>query len=185
MSDMSDERLSPHLDGTGGGFGKYKGMTVREMSEQFERFAEDASMRSFTAVIRISREQVEARGQFGVNRVMLGICAFCTVAVFTGYVFANDRLRETLIRVGIACIGVTVALGFGLLSSRKHARVAMAQERAIRDVTMDALAKIASNPEFKPKPLDFTQRIYLTEVLKKTKRNDPAVVAVLEIPENG
>jgi len=179
---MSEERLSPHLDGTGGGFGKHKGMTVRQMSEQFERIVEDVSMRSFTAVIRISREQVEARGQLGVNKYIVIGCAIAAAISFIVAICVPGRIRETMVRGGLACAGASVAFGIGVLRTREHTRAALAQERAIRDITVDALVKIASNPTFKPKPLDFTQRIFLQETLKKSKRDEPALTAILEIP---
>lgn len=182
---MSDDMLSPELDGTGGGYGKNRGMTVREMSEQFERFCEDASMRSFTAVIRISREQMEARGELGITKKGMIISGICAIAVWSAYPFTSDRIRETLLKIGIACAAVTIAFSFGVASTHKHAKSAHAQERAIREVTLDALVKIASSPGFKAKPLDFSQRHYLGLILKKSKRRDAEVLAVLDLPEAG
>ena len=180
---MSDDLLSPELDGTGGGFGKNRGMTVRQMSEQFNQIAADGTMRSFTAVLRISREQVEARGQFGVNRIMIVCCSAITVIAAIAAAFLQDRFQVLAIRISVAALLVTAAFVVGFSASRKHARPALAQERAIREITVDTLVRIAAEPTFKPKALDFTQRHFLTELLKKTKRNEPELVAVLDLGE--
>jgi hypothetical protein len=180
---MSEERLSPELDGTGGGFGKNKGMTVRQMSEQFNQIAADPTMRSFTAVLRISREQVEARGDFGVNQKAVIICGTITLIAAGAYALGQGNTKALAMKVAIAGIAVTAAFAAGYAKSRHHARASLAQERAIRDLTVDTLVRIADEPAFKPKPLDFTRRLYLSEILKKTKRAEPQLTAILDLGE--
>jgi hypothetical protein len=178
---MSEERLSPELDGTGGGYGKHKGMTVREMSQQFDQIASDGTMRSFTACLRISREQIEARGGLHVGMYTAIIFPILTAVIFAIALTTGDKnLGPLLIKIGLMMVAFTGAFIFGYLRTRPTANAAAAQERAIRDLTVDTLVRIASEPGFKPKPLEFSLHLYLTRLLKTTKRNEPELIAVLE-----
>src|SRR5579862_5785053 len=178
---MSDERLSPELDGTGAGFGKNKGITVRELSGQFARLAEDGTMRSFSAVLRISREQIEARGEFGVVRLCFFLCFGMSALGTIWYFFTPTEMRRLPLLVALGGLVASAAFATGLIRSRTHVKASFAQVGAIRDLSLDALAQIAASPAFKPKPLDFTQRLHLRELLKKTKRNEPALEEVLKL----
>ncbi len=180
---MSEERLNPDLDGTGGGFGKNKGMTVREMSEQFDRIASDGSVRAFSAILRISREQVEARGEFGVLRLIFFLCSGFAVVSAVAMALLSDPGRVIAMRCALGGLVAASLFAAGLLKNRAHAKAAFAQVAAIRDLSVDALVRVAREEGFKPKPLDFTQRHYLEELLKKTKRKEPELSAVLNLSE--
>jgi hypothetical protein len=165
----------------GGGFGKNKGITVRDLSTQFERIVSEPSMRSFTAVLRISREQVEARGEFGVVRLALFICLGVAAISSIGMLVLQDKVRFTAMKFAIGGLVGASIFAMGLVKNRAHATAAFAQIDAIRDLSVDALLRIAKEESFKPKALDYTQRLYLQELLKKTKRNEPELTAFLSL----
>ncbi|HWD38474.1 MAG TPA: hypothetical protein VG944_06470 [Fimbriimonas sp.] len=178
---MSDDApLDPMLDGTGGGYGKFKGISVREVSQLFDRVAAEPNMRAFSAVLRISREQVEARGSLGMYSVMTilmaPVLAICILLVLFGPTSAHKQFLQAT----AASTLLFVIFGSAYLSSRKLTRASVAQERAIRDLAVDALERIATEPSFKPKPLDHDQKLILKDLLKRTKRSEPELLAMLQ-----
>ena len=176
----SEEPLHPELDGTGGGFGKFKGKTVRELSELFDRVATEPNMRSVSAVLRIAREQIEARGSLGMYPMMAAIAGVVAIGGAVGYYLVPSGLKEGFLKGGLGGLVAAAAFLAGVISTRRETRAALAQERAIRDLAIDALARIAEDPGFKAKALDYDQRRILTELLKRSKRQDPAVTALLD-----
>jgi len=177
---MSEERLSAELDGKGGGLGKFKGLTVRELSALFEAELSEPTMLSFSAVLRITREQIEARGALTAYPLMTGICAVCAVIAGIVWLVSSDHGKQLAIRgligSGLACL----AFGAGWMTNRKQTKASIAQEKAIRKLAIESLIKIAENPKFKPKELNDDQHRILRDLLKKTKTKNAALSALLQ-----
>lgn len=175
-----EESLRPDLDGTGGGFGKFKGITVRELSELFDRVAGEGNMRSVTAVLRITYEQLEARGGLGYFPHICAATGIFAVACAIPLPFVALQTQRVLYKMAAGSALVCVAFLFGVLKNRQQTRAAVAQERAIRDLALDALVRIVTEPGFKPKPLDREHLKTLREVQKKAKRYPPELTVLLE-----
>ena len=177
-----EESLRPDLDGTGGGYGKFKGITVRELSELFDRVAADGNMRSVTAVLRITYEQLEARGGLGYfPHICIGTGVFA-VACGIPIPFVSLQTQGVLIKMSLGSAFVCLAFLFGVLKNRHQTMAAIAQERAIRDLALDALVRIVTEPGFKPKPLDREHVKTLLEVQKKAKRYPPELSVLNQHP---
>jgi hypothetical protein len=171
--------MQPDLDGTGGGYGKFAGKTVRDLSELFDRASAEPNMRSFSAVLRISREQVEARNSLTSIRLMAALCGGATVVMVVVYFVVPQEVKLSIFKGLLGCIAAFLAFGIGAISTNRASHAALVQERAIRDLALDALVKIAEDPSFVPKELDYQQKRILAEHLKRTKRKEENLRAML------
>jgi fluoride ion exporter CrcB/FEX len=174
-----DDLLPPELDGRGGGFGKFTGMTVRELSGLFDRVSADSTMRSVSAVLRIAREQLEARWHMGNLRIMAIFCGFVAIGFSIAYPLVPQTVKVSILKGILGGFTAFICFGVATLSTHRATNAAIAQERAIRDLAVDALARIVEEPGFKAKPLDADQRRILADLLKTTKRNEPKLAALL------
>jgi|GEM_PF-1052428 len=177
---MSEERLSAELDGTGGGFGKFAGKSVRELTDLFQQQMSEPNMRSLTAVLRITREQIEARGSLTVFPVICLILGCLTAGLGAGYLLCPEGSKKTVLQVFLGAAIVFVLTMFGWLSNRRQQVASVAQERAIRRLAVETLIRIVDDPQFRPKPLDWSQQQILKELLKKTGAKNEALSAMLE-----
>jgi hypothetical protein len=177
---MSDQRLRTDLDGAGGGFGKFKGLSVKELADMFERQLSEPNMRSVSAVLRISREQVESRGSITVAPAMAAFTGVFAVGTGIAMVVASEQSRAMVLRAFIACLLTFLAFLYGWLSNRHVLAASLAQERAIRQLAIESLTRVVEDPAFKPKALDYDQKRILRELIKKTKNRNPAVAALLQ-----
>lgn len=161
--------IDKELDGRGGGYGKFSGMTVAELSEFFQKCESDSGMRAVSAILRVSREQVMARGQLGYYPVYAGVSVLAFAVSFVVIPFLPAALQSEAPKFQMACGFVAFALVAGVLLNSKDRRASVAQERAIRALTAASLARVVSAPDFLAKPLDYTQQMTLRDVLKGQK----------------
>lgn len=164
--------MKPEVEGRGGGFGKYQGLTVTEVQALFDTCMQDPSMRSISAVLRITREQLEARGQLGIYPVFacvdLAICAAAAVL----RQFGPASLTEIATKAALGTAGVFGLLLISTLPTWRARRTNLAQERAIRDRAVAALVTILeSRPALKP--LTIEQEFTVKILLRKAEGSEP------------
>ena len=141
----------PKIDGTGSGFGRYQGMTLTDIQRLFDNCVEEPSMRSISAILRITREQLDARGQLGIYPVFTWVAAALTGLGLVGSVF--------------------VLLGTTLISTRHSRRTNLKQEVAIREYAVSALVKVLeSEPVLKP--LTIEQEVTIKILMRKTEGSE-------------
>lgn len=174
-----EREIRDELDGTGGGYGRYKGATLREIDSMLKACLQDKSMRGVSAVLRITHEQLDARGGLGSYPwlVVLGLVVGCCLlgASFVVHGEIATKLREFAAQVG----AVTLLFGVAVFSMRIARKKSLYQERVIREMATEVLLDIVRDPSFKPKELDRTQRLTLERLLKKAKRPEPELRALL------
>ncbi len=161
--------MRPELDGTGGGYGKFAGKTIGEIREIYDRCEADPSMRSVSIVLRVAREQLEARGGLGhypALAIITGV-VFGLSFVVKGFLPPDMQANAPKIQLGLGL--VTVALLIGVYLTGHDRKTGVAQEKAIIDLSRQTLDRIVSNPSFKAKPLDFTQDLTLKRLIANSK----------------
>ena len=180
---MSEDRqwIDPALDGSGGGYGKFKGMTIREMSGVFKQIGAEANMRSVSAILRICHEQLEGRSHLGVASLATKIIGVVTMLLVAGMFFVSEHLRPILIK-GTGAAAVLFA-GFlsGSLANRRMAKSSIAQERAIGEMAIDVLEQLVDTPGFKAKELDSLQKLTLKKLMKISRTDSEKLRAVFEL----
>lgn len=175
--------MSADLIGTGGGYGKNAGIPLDEIRRRFDLCVADPSMRSVSAVLRIAREQLEARGSLGSYRgLSVFFASMGVVALGVSFAMKGD-LAEKIRTGGYFALGVAALLLLGILQVRHAARASRAQEAEIRRLTIEALERIVASPEFKPKPLDWTQSLVLSRIMKATGNRNPVLVELVQSSE--
>lgn len=134
-------------------------------------------MRSISAVLRITREQLDARGQLGIYPVFSWIagaaCAVGAAVRILGPHTVDEIATKTVLGAGT----VLVLLLGTTIHGRNARRTNLEQERFIRQMAVDSLAKIL---EHKPslKPLTIEQETTVKILLRKTE-NSEALRALL------
>jgi len=151
--------------GRGAGMGKHHGLTLEEIRASFEICERDPSMRSVSAVLRITREQLNARGELGLYPPASAIMGILGVAALAGMRFAGPELRTMLIQAAAGCGGLSIMLLYGVYSTRDVRSANVAQERAIRALAIYSLERIIAH-DFRRKPLLREQDQTVRELLK-------------------
>ncbi len=172
--------MTPELDGRGGGYGKFEGKTLSEIRGIYDRCLSDPSMRSVSIVLRVAREQLEARGNLGHYPVFASIAGAVFAITFLVKGFLPLDMQTNVPKLQISLGFVTVALIIGVFVTSKDRKAGLAQERAIVELSRETLEKIVENPEFRPKPLDFTQDLTLKRLVANAK--DSPAASLLSVP---
>jgi hypothetical protein len=154
---------------TGGNYGKYKGISVEEIQRSFDACAGDPSHRSISAVLRITREQIESRGRLGMYPVAAGISALALAVILIVSVFVQPDLRDLLLKVAAAAAFGVVLFGFGSIRVRHTIKANLAEEKQILGAAADALNKIMSTTDQR-KALLREQRETVKEIMAKSDR---------------
>jgi hypothetical protein len=175
--------LSSELSGTGGGYGKHAALPLDQIADRFDACVADPSMRSVSAVLRITREQLESRGSLGSYPWVAALFGTVAVIAFAVQGWLPVAMQNTAKQIGIGAVVVTALLLVGVLSVRRDAKAAIVHEREIRRLALDALEKIVTAPGFKPKPLDWSQALTLRRLMERAKRSHPSLVSLLSLSE--
>lgn len=170
--------MREELDGTGGGMGRYKGLTLKELDGMFERCRNEGGMRGISAVLRIAREQLDARGGLGSYPWLTLLC-FVVAAAIWFFPYREGVLKDWRMQGAIGAGLLCLLFGWITLQTRIERRNALYQESKIREMAVDSLVAIMREIDFQLKPLDYTQRLTLEKLLKKTKRQEPELAALL------
>jgi hypothetical protein len=160
----------------GGGYGKYPGLTMSQIQESFDRCVADPSMRSISAVLRITHEQIDSRGRLGMYPTAVKLSLLGVLLLGVIYAVVPQELKDLALKaLAVPALGL-VLFGPATLRARHALTANVRQEHEIRVAALDALAKILRH-EPTVKPLTREQRDMLKELLKKEQ--DPANVRVL------
>lgn len=176
---MESPLIDPRLDGTGGGFGKYPGFTVKDLNVKFNEFAEQGDFRALSGVLRMTHEQLDARGGLGHYPVLATIAFAAVLVAQILKPFAMTTMKPLMDKISIGGGVVGMILLFGVVKTFNPLRECLAQEKAIRKISIEALDKIVSSSEFKPKALNEDQRRTLVTLLKKTGRKEGELYRLL------
>jgi len=171
--------LKPEELGTGGGYGKHAAMPIEQIAERFEACRADPSMRSVSAILRITKEQLESRGSLGSYRQVALLFLVLTLASLPLGMVAPETFQKTLQELQIALAAVTILLGLGVATTWRATHIGLANEREIRRLALNALEGIVNDPHFGPKPLDWSQELILRKLLKKGGSTDEGVARLL------
>ena len=161
----------PKIDGTGSGFGRYQGMTLTDIQRLFDNCVEEPSMRSISAILRITREQLDARGQLGIYPVFTWVAAALTGLGLVGMALLPEQYQKWMVNLAIGAGCVFVLLGTTLISTRHSRRTNLKQEVAIREYAVSALVKVLeSEPVLKP--LTIEQEVTIKILMRKTEGSE-------------
>lgn len=161
--------MDPVLDGTGGGYGKTPGLPVREILSLFDAAAARPSMRSVRSILRLAREQIEARGGLGAFVGLAWFGALATSAL--GGVWRAWPAGPVGPYAVASVAAVALVLAGGAFTTRHERRANLAQEALIRERAIAALQRIQDDPAFVPDTLDWSER----NALQKLARKHPIV----------
>ncbi len=153
-------------DWSGGNFGKYKGLPLKEIDARFAQCVADPSMRSVTAVLRIAREQIESRGDLGKQPYYAAFFAFVALTIFGVSFLFPPELRQKAWLVAGGMVFAFLAFAAGSLSTRRARSMNLQQERAIREKAGLALEQLLLH-EFPVKTLTREQRETLDAIKKQ------------------
>ncbi len=157
----------PHeIDGRGEGYGRYAGLTIAEIMDRFDNCVEQPSMRSVSAVLRITREQLDARGQLGTYPVFAWVAAALTVLGLISRVMVPEKYLEFATKLAIGSGCAFLLLLISIIPTRNSRRRNVKQEAAIREAAVNSLSKILEY-EIELKPLTFEQETTVKLLLKK------------------
>ena len=149
------EPISPELEGRGGGFGKNPGHTLSEIQALFDKCLTDVSMRSISVVLRITREQLESRGQLGLEPKLASVCGVL-VFLFGGLrSFGPASILDMTTKALLGSASVFVILVLVSIGSRNARKTNLAQQRAIREMAIRTLVSLVDQgPKLKPLTLE-------------------------------
>ena len=163
--------MKPEHEGRGGGYGKSQGLTVSEIQALFDTCVADPSMRSISAVLRITREQLEARGQLGVYPLFAWIAGLACSIGLVVRILGPEKLIEIATKTAIGAGIVFLLLLASTLPSRHVRKANVEQERVIRERAVQALTKILEhNPALKS--LTMEQEITVKTLIKKNPESE-------------
>ncbi len=161
--------MRAELEGRGSGLGRYQGLTVIEIEALFAACRNDPSMRSVRSVLRITREQLDARGSLGgFPYLAIGLSVIALVAL--AMVLFGPRELLVTARMALIGFGTTAAATiYGVLNTRHERRANLVQEAEIRRLAADSLQEILAH-EFPRKPLEREHIAILQELIKREPR---------------
>lgn len=130
-------------DWAAAGYGKARGLTLKEIRESFAKCEADPSMRSIAAVLRITDEQLKARGELGHTWMFIAIAApFVLLLLVCASIIAEPAMHARV----IYALGFASALLFGACllhwRMRNQRKVGLEQEIAIRAAAVQSLNRI-------------------------------------------
>ncbi len=138
-------------------------------------------MRSFSAALRIGREQVLARDNPGLTRLLLSVVAPVFIGCLVAWPFVNETVHKLLLKVVLGSGLGTVALTFGVLKTYRVTNIELAEEKELRKITLQALQTIAASEAFKVKPLDSTQKSFIRDLLRTKDADGTLLRPLLEL----
>jgi len=157
--------LKPEVEGRGGGYGKFQGLNLAEIQGLFDKCVDDPSMRSISAVLRITREQLDARGQLGIYPVFSWIAGSASILGLAVRLVGPPNFAEIATKTALGAGTVFLLLLASTVPSRHSRRTNVEQEKLIRKMAVDALQKLLeSQPTLKP--LTFEQEVTVKILLK-------------------
>lgn len=140
-----------------------------ELQRTFDACRKDPSMRSVSAILRLTREQLHERGNLGVYpKLFKGACVLLAIAFPFGPL-SHGETFDLWLKVMLGLGAVAAALGYGVWDARELRQERTRQEAAIRTLAADALAEILRH-DFPRKPLLREQEQTLRELMRAVPR---------------
>lgn len=156
--------------------GRYQGRSLPEISELFEACVREPSMRSVTAILRITREQLDARGALGSYPYIGAGMAVISAGILLADAFIPGFAEHArMLTIGVPA--VTLMVFAGVWHARHERKAGVAQEKQIRRMAADALVKVIAH-DFRRKPLEREHVLALRDLMKREPR--PGLEALLE-----
>jgi len=147
----------------GGGVGARLPMDV--VADRFAQCEADPSMRSLSAVLRITREQLRARDNLGFYPAGTAIAFVVSVLLFAVNPLLPKEAQEMLMKISLGGPLITLILAYATWSSRDMRNAYVQQEREVRAMAAKSLEAILSH-DFAMKPLLREQVDTLQVILK-------------------
>jgi hypothetical protein len=151
--------------GTAGNFGKFTALPVAEVEAIFARCAEQADRRALSAVLRIAREQIEARGSldsyvratyfFGALAAGLGATALLWPAA-----------RGMFAGGAIGSGGAAAVLAYSAVRNKEYRREGRVAEARLETAARDAIETIARKSGASLGTIDWSQRLILDRLYR-------------------
>lgn len=161
--------------GSTGPSGRYRKVPIDELREIFGELVAEGKLRSLKAVLRITREQFDARGRFGTMRapmlVMFVLTAGMAAFAKWGPLSAHDKANEFTIVLGLA----TLVFGIALFSVRHDLRRANRESPKLAALCLESVRAILASGNVPQPELDPEHREALRESLKTLKDRDPTL----------
>jgi hypothetical protein len=157
--------------GTAGGFGRGQAIPLEEALRVFADCEAEPSMRSVTAILRVAREQTEARGSLRSNGFLAVLFIVLGLAEGAAYA-AQIPLLKPYWPYGLASLLVGGLLAIGAVSIRPMARAAEVQKQIIAKEAVASLSRLAADPTWRRKPLDWSHRLTLERLVKSAKEGE-------------
>ena len=179
---MIESRLDAATDGTGGGYGKYPGLTVEAVAERFRFLAEEGQGRSARAILRIVHEQTEARGRLGSQRLVVALSAGVAAVLFVLRLVVSPETRDQFTTPLDVALGATALFGLGAATLHRTTVRGEAQVREIRRLALVALGLLTQREGFVPKPLEREHRASLGDLRRVDRETWTRVNKILLSP---
>ncbi|CAN5562617.1 hypothetical protein BH11ARM2_BH11ARM2_37330 [soil metagenome] len=145
-------------------YGKHDYVPMETIQTQFAACVADPSMRSVSAVVRIGREQLSARGSLGSyrwNTAFFGTLALVSALAFP---FTPDPWGKYLFSAAVVGGGITVVLGIGVALVWKDAKRLVPEDRELKHLILATLEEILAKPPAKLRPPDWTEANFLRKL---------------------
>ncbi len=123
-------------------------------------------MRSVTAVLRITREQLESRGDLGKQPYFAAFFGSLAAFALAASLFLPDELRTKAFMLAGGMVFAALVFGVGALSTRRIRAMNLHQERAIRERAGAALEQLLQH-DFPLKALTREQDETLREIRRQ------------------
>ncbi|AIE87548.1 hypothetical protein OP10G_4180 [Fimbriimonas ginsengisoli Gsoil 348] len=142
-------------------------MPVEEIAERFEQCVREPSMRSASAVLRITREQIHARGQLSIYPKLALWFLEGGVALLLASRFLPADTQKSVMPGALGALALSAILGYGAFTGREDRKASLLAEHEIYRLATEALDKIVAEP-FPRKPLTREQVDTLKDLVKRS-----------------
>ena len=145
---MIESRLDALNDDTGGGYGRYPGLTVAQTAERFRYLVDEGQGRSARAILRIAREQIDARGTLSSHRWVLAFFVLMTLVLLVARFVVPSEMRPQITVFLEGGTALSLLFAVSVASLHRTTRRGEAQVREIRRLALLALDRLVARDDF-------------------------------------
>jgi len=127
-------------------------LSMEMLADRFAACEADPSMRSFSAVLRITREQLRARDNLGFYPAATAIAFVLSIGLFAVVPLLPKEAQEMVMKLTLGGPLITLILAYATWTSRDMRRAYVQQERELRAMAAKSLEIILAH-DFPMKPL--------------------------------
>ena len=166
----ASEEMDYHLLGRRSSL-RYRRLNTVEVVEAFGRCEAQPSMRSITAVLRITREQIRSRGQQGgFARFALGAIVVVAMVIIADK-YGPLGIQHPVLTAAIGLVAIGLLFLFGVVGSAGQRLDTQAEEEEIKRLAIHAIDRIWRHP-FRRKPLQREHIDTLQDLAKMAPHNE-------------